>query len=556
VKLLFLLFDWLFGYWIRLVHIRAKGQLLLFDRHFVDLLVDTKRYRYSAPMWLARLVAPLVPKPDIFIFLDLPAEVAHARKPEVALEEAGGLRERYLQMARSLDNARIVDASRPLEEVVIEVKRIIMDYMEARTHCRLLNRSEAVEVTAKSPCAADGLKWLENALNVRLTPVGGIMFGIVSLPGGRGYLIPLSNKKAAVQALSLYGAQNLKARVGKQILRTGLILSLTQLWLPRVELDGLDSDQENSLLRLLHNLFGRSDIEIAISLGTPGPQRKPVVQVLSRQGEVLGFAKVGWNGNTCVLVKNEADALNSLGNFRLQHSVLPQVLHFSKWNGRVLLVTSPLSIFAKADIPRVLTETHIQCLEELSQADLEYARFKESLFWRTIRERVKRQEGAVPSYQMYALKQAMALLEDRLGDETLPWVWRFGDFTPWNVQFDVRISKVHVIDLEYASRCWLPGWDLFHYLCSPHWLGRLKKVMARVYQSRESNWVREYTRRMSMSEWTVPLLHLGYVLDIYTMRFEMWHRSNLRLSPNAIRVFRYLSNCMEYLCIYATQGRT
>jgi thymidylate kinase len=137
LKLGFVAADWTFGYWLELAHRRAKGQLLLFDRHYIDLLADPKRYRYGGPMWLAWLLGRLIPRPDLFVFLDLPAELAHARKPEVPLDEARRLRDRYLALARSLSNARVVDASRPLDEVVAEVERLVLDHMAARTRRRL-----------------------------------------------------------------------------------------------------------------------------------------------------------------------------------------------------------------------------------------------------------------------------------------------------------------------------------------------------------------------------------------------------------------------------------
>jgi len=136
-KLGLLLADWVVGYWLDIVHARAKGRLVAFDRHFVDLWVDPRRYRYGGPMGLARFVGRLVPKPDLFIVLDLPAEVAHARKPEVPLEEARRLRERYLALARSLPNAHVVDASRPLEDVVAEVEEILLSYLSSRAAQRL-----------------------------------------------------------------------------------------------------------------------------------------------------------------------------------------------------------------------------------------------------------------------------------------------------------------------------------------------------------------------------------------------------------------------------------
>ena len=136
-KLGYYLLDYILGYWLKVRPALVKSTLVLFDRYYDDLLVDPRRYRYGGPVWLARFVARFIPKPDLFIFLDLPAEVAHTRKPEIPLEEARKLRERYLELARSLPNARVVDASRPLGEVVAEVESIILYHMAARTEQRI-----------------------------------------------------------------------------------------------------------------------------------------------------------------------------------------------------------------------------------------------------------------------------------------------------------------------------------------------------------------------------------------------------------------------------------
>jgi len=129
--------DWVLGYWLDLAHLRAKGILVAFDRHYVDLLVDPKRYRYGGPMKFAEFIGHWIPRPDLFIILDLPAEVAHARKPEVPLEEARRLRERYLKLGASLPKAYVVDASRPLEEVEADVVDLILRHMASRTAQRI-----------------------------------------------------------------------------------------------------------------------------------------------------------------------------------------------------------------------------------------------------------------------------------------------------------------------------------------------------------------------------------------------------------------------------------
>jgi thymidylate kinase len=121
----------------RLLLFERNATLRLFDRYYHDLLVDPRRYRYGGPMWLARLVGRLIPKPDLWILLDAPAEVLQARKPEVTFEESARQREAYLALVRGFPNAVVVDATRPLGEVVARVKEAVLSLMAERTRRRL-----------------------------------------------------------------------------------------------------------------------------------------------------------------------------------------------------------------------------------------------------------------------------------------------------------------------------------------------------------------------------------------------------------------------------------
>ncbi len=89
---------------------RRRGEWIILDRCFTDLLCDTRRYRYGGPLWLARAVDRLMPRPDALVVLHGPAELIHARKAEVALDELA----RQLEAYRALGAARgacIVDVS-------------------------------------------------------------------------------------------------------------------------------------------------------------------------------------------------------------------------------------------------------------------------------------------------------------------------------------------------------------------------------------------------------------------------------------------------------------
>lgn len=126
VKIFFLLADWLLGYWTRIANLRSKCHFVLFDRHYVDLLIDPRRYRFRHPMWLARLGARLVPKPDLFIVLDAPPDVLQQRKQEVPAAETARQRDAYRALADRLPNVAVVNANRPLAAVVDDVEALLL----------------------------------------------------------------------------------------------------------------------------------------------------------------------------------------------------------------------------------------------------------------------------------------------------------------------------------------------------------------------------------------------------------------------------------------------
>jgi thymidylate kinase len=106
----------------------AKGRLVLLDRYFADALVDLKRYRIpSKCRWLVRVIASLVPQPDLYVVLDAPPHVLLSRKQEVTPYEVERQRREYRLLMRVLQHCVVVDASGPVGTVVDEVVANVVD---------------------------------------------------------------------------------------------------------------------------------------------------------------------------------------------------------------------------------------------------------------------------------------------------------------------------------------------------------------------------------------------------------------------------------------------
>ena len=120
------------GYWLLFRPALAKSTLLLHDRHMIDGIVDQTRYRYSGPVWLLELISRIIPKTDLVILLDAPAEVLQARKREVSFEETARQRKAYLALAAGLRDCHVVNADQPPEAVAGDVTRLILGVLSRR----------------------------------------------------------------------------------------------------------------------------------------------------------------------------------------------------------------------------------------------------------------------------------------------------------------------------------------------------------------------------------------------------------------------------------------
>ncbi len=104
-------------------HLRGRG-VLLYDRHFVDALVTFDVVYEGVDLRLHKaLVRRILPKPELSIYLEVPAEVARARKPEDIFEEIAIRRqlESYEAHFGEAKNVQRLDGTLPADELAAVV---------------------------------------------------------------------------------------------------------------------------------------------------------------------------------------------------------------------------------------------------------------------------------------------------------------------------------------------------------------------------------------------------------------------------------------------------
>jgi thymidylate kinase len=114
------------------LRLQLQGRVVVFDRYVYDAFLPPSPPLLAAKRVYLRALTHALPAPDLAVVLDVPPEVAYARKQENSLEELDGEREVYRRLAASLPNAATVDAAQTPDEVRADVTQLVWDQLSRR----------------------------------------------------------------------------------------------------------------------------------------------------------------------------------------------------------------------------------------------------------------------------------------------------------------------------------------------------------------------------------------------------------------------------------------
>ena len=262
-------------------------------------------------------------------------------------------------------------------------------------------------------------------------------------------LVPLASRAVASAALHRYHdnrslTERLSVMSAQGVARLGL---LQRVWGDRVDLEPF------AMVQQLARALGEASLIGAITMGPPRRNRKPVVQLLTDNGETVGFAKVGWSPFTQELIANEAHWLRQIRGNLPKGLVAPEVL----FEGPVLtgsgvrtesnvvvtgpLQTSPLSR-RRAPLDTEIIADTARCLG--SQREL---------------VRDLPQVRAAADSEIGQLIPIETLIERHGDTEVETGIWH-GDLTPWNTA--TSATETAVWDWEFAGGHRPIGFDALH----------------------------------------------------------------------------------------------
>jgi hypothetical protein len=276
-------------------------------------------------------------------------------------------------------------------------------------------------------------------------------------------LVPLASRRAAAEAVRQYSdGMTQRARLAKAAVGLGLAGGAVQWALRRRGLVVAAAGPAAGTLLGGHvpEALGRSDLAAAIVLGPVRPNRKPVVQLIGRDGRPVGYMKVGWNQLTRRLVQAEADMLRRLAGAGPRSFTAPDLLHQGRWQGLDITISSALPHRLwrhgrRYALPPVAVSREIAAIGGVTATAL-----GESGWWAGLRRRLAAVRQAMDGQAAATLDATLERLEGRAATRLAFGTWH-GDWGPWNLR--ATSGRLLVWDWERSGDGVPLGFDLLHF---------------------------------------------------------------------------------------------
>ncbi len=282
----------------------------------------------------------------------------------------------------------------------------------------------------------------------------GHTFGLLPGPDRPTLLLPIGPRRVTAQAVRGYKSSTTRTdRLRGQALGWAARTGVGYLFPWTVTVSGppgtsnLVSHIEEHLGVVLH---------VAIALGPPRANRKPVLQLMTGNGNPVAFVKVGINPLTSDRVLTEARALGQLKDLTTPGLSVPEIMDIPAWQNTNFLATEPLDTWTTG---RGDPDVRGRALRGLAAATAPLStQLRDTQWWQGLRRRLQALAAAPEASR---LGTAREVIELRIGNMHIPQGSTHGDWSPWNIA--VHGSHVSAWDWERFMPHAPIGYDSLHY---------------------------------------------------------------------------------------------
>lgn len=454
-RLLYYMIDIIFGFYVKVRGLERQNAIIIFDRYAYDFFVDPKRYGFDLSGLIFKLFLPLIPGPDLTLYLEASGATLYSRKQELSPEEIARQAENFKTAAPFLPNLEIIDAEEPPDEVVGKVIRAILNRRASLTR-------KGIAAVRGEDGPRDILKRVYGDFSGARGPRTEGAAPYLALPdtADMRWLLPLDIASAHGQeAFDFYNPSRLKARLFK----SALIAAMRSKYMMRLFRGNVlfnVAEDKGSIKNILSGLFGK-DIDLSLSLDPA--IGKAVGIVIDADGRVLAYSKMGFGSYSSGLVRREYEALKRLNGLNLTSCVLPETISFYEGVESAYIVETPTGERRPRRRMSKMSRAHIKFLAELSSLTGKKAAFRGNAAHKKIRAALSGRPGLFAGEWPARCKRGLEMIETMKGEGFRTSTFH-GDFVPWNVSVSGDAQKLRVTDWEHCEDDCPPLWDAFHFM--------------------------------------------------------------------------------------------
>jgi hypothetical protein len=282
-----------------------------------------------------------------------------------------------------------------------------------------------------------------------------------------------------------------------------------------------DEARRRLLRAHLEDILGIGGIKAAIGVRRPGVFAKPTLQLFTRDGRPVAYAKVGWSELTRHLISTEAAALRAWERHPSPLIGVPLLLHHGSWGDLSISVTAPLPAKLRRYRP-----DHVPPPAEVSRAVASLhggpriLPLAQSSYWGAVRHRADGADGRV--------RDLLELLErDHAKRPMAVGAWH-GDWAPWNLG---RLEGlIYAWDWEQSSEEVPLGFDVLHFHFQRSFIAKREELARAVARCRR--------RALPMlAELEVPVEQRQLLLVLYLLETYLRYLWGARAGNRWLRRF-------------------
>jgi hypothetical protein len=278
-------------------------------------------------------------------------------------------------------------------------------------------------------------------------------FSVLPSRNGPRWLLPLGSRRITSESLRAYAPYAIAARI-KKLLLLGVLKTGWTGWARNKVF--IASQGRLPLEVLVSDITGEAKPVFALSLGTPGRFRKLTVQVMRRDGEILGYIKLPLTAAAAERVRYEAAVLQRLWNFVALRPFIPRTLYAAEWGNAYILFESRGPSQPGPASFRLVHNEFLQTLWSAQRSVKPGPAVVEEVDarWRVWSPLLNVEWRA-------AGERALEKASRELDGTTIPCGISHGDFAPWNTR--IEGERLFVFDWESAAWETPIDWDGFHF---------------------------------------------------------------------------------------------